>query len=125
MSGYGGLMMALVLPRFAGIDLPVWAVVGGALLAAVLMGAAALSGERKRHLDARRTRAKALVRHCADGFLLGAGKYTRDTIRAAQQQLRDECAARTGRLTQRPTTAQAELTALRRRALTLLTRPAP
>ncbi|GAA1326306.1 hypothetical protein [Pseudonocardia xinjiangensis] len=136
MSGYGGLMMALVLPRFAGIDLPVWIVVGGALLAAVLMGGAALSGERKRQLDARRARAKALVRHCADGFLLGAGKYTRDTIRAAQQQLRDKCAARTaerqralpparsGRPTRPPTTAQAELAALRRRALTLLTRPA-
>jgi hypothetical protein len=37
MSGYGGLMMALVLPRFAGVHLPVWIVVTGALLAAVLM----------------------------------------------------------------------------------------
>jgi hypothetical protein len=148
MSGYGGLMMALVLPRFAGVHLPVWIVVGGALLAAVLMGSAALSGERKRQLDARRNRAKALVRHCADGFLLGAGKYTRDTVRSAQQQLRDECAAQTAELQRaagrargtvppeapdtpgpdaaaRPAPAATpadELAVLRRRALTLLTR---
>lgn len=95
MSSYGGVMMALILPRFAGVDLPVWLILTGALLAAALMGGAALSGERKRQLDARRTRAKALVRHSADGFLLGAGKHTRDALRAAQQQLRDECAART------------------------------
>lgn len=97
MSGYGGLMMALILPRFAGVQLPVAVVVGCALLAAAVMGAAALSGERKRQLDARRTRARSLVRHTADGVLLVAGKYTRDALRAAQQQLRDECAARSAR----------------------------
>jgi hypothetical protein len=146
MSGYGGLMMALVLPRFAGVHLPVWIVVTGALLAAVLMLSAAHSGERKRQLDARRNRAKALVRHCADGFLLGAGKYTRDTVRSAQQQQRDECAARTAELQRAAPTGRArrtappeapdapgpgaepapaatpdeELAVLRRRALTLL-----
>ena len=96
MSAYGGLMMALILPRFAGIELPMWVVIGGAVTAALLLGGATLAGERKRQLEARRSRAKSLVRHCADGFLLGAGKYTRDTLRGAQQQLRDECAARTG-----------------------------
>jgi hypothetical protein len=95
MSAYGGLMMALILPRFAGVQLPTWVVVGVAVGAALLMGGAVLSAERRRLLDARRTRAKALVRHCADGFLLSAGKHTRDTLRHAQQQLRDECAART------------------------------
>jgi hypothetical protein len=128
MSGYGGLMMALVLPRFAGVHLPIAYVVAGALLSALLMGAAAASGERKRQLDARRSRAKALVRHCADGFLLGAGKYTRDAVRAAQQQLRDECADRTAELRRTPPPdrprATTELAALRRHALTLLTRPA-
>ena len=97
MSGYGGLMMALILPRFAGVQLPVAVVVGCALLAAAVMGAAALSGERKRQLDARRTRSRSLVRHTADGVLLVAGKYTRDALRSAQQQLRDECAARSSR----------------------------
>jgi hypothetical protein len=96
MSVYGGLMMALILPRFAGIELPMWVVIGGAVTAALLLGGATLAGERKRQLEARRSRAKSLVRHCADGFLLGAGKYTRDTLRGAQQQLRDECATRTG-----------------------------
>ncbi len=107
MSAYGGLMMALILPRFAGIELPMWVVIGGAVTAALLLGGATLAGERRRQLEARRTRAKSLVRHCADGFLLGAGKYTRDTLRGAQQQLRDECAARTGgpRRGDRPATA--------------------
>jgi hypothetical protein len=102
MSGYGGLMMALILPRFAGVQLPVWVIVGGALCAALLLGGAALSGDRKRQLETRRTRAKSLVRHCADGFLLVAGKHTRDTLRRAQQQLRDECAARARGRTMEP-----------------------
>jgi hypothetical protein len=129
-SGYGGLMMALVLPRFAGIHLPIGFVVGAALLAALLMGGAAMSGERKRQLDARRSRAKSLVRHCADGFLLGASKYTRDAVRTAQQQLRDESAARTAEL-RRATSPEpdrprvnTELATLRRHALTLLKRSA-
>jgi hypothetical protein len=94
MSGYGGLMMALILPRLAGVQIPMWVAVCGALAAAVLLGGATLSGERKRQLEARRTRSKALVRQCADGFLLTAGKHTRDNLRRAQQHLRNECAAR-------------------------------
>jgi hypothetical protein len=94
MSGYGGLMMALILPRFAGVQIPIWVAVCGALAAAVLLGGATLSGERKRQLEARRARAKSLVRQCADGFQLAAGKHTRDSLRRAQQHLRTECAAR-------------------------------
>jgi hypothetical protein len=94
MSGYGGLMMALILPRLAGVQIPMWVAVCGALAAAVLLGGATLSGDRKRQLEARRTRAKSLVRQCADGFQLAAGKHTRDNLRRAQQHLRDECAAR-------------------------------
>ncbi|OZM79330.1 hypothetical protein [Pseudonocardia sp. MH-G8] len=94
MSAYGGLMMTLVLPRIAGVQLPLWAVVAAALGTAVLLGAATLSGERGRRLETSRTRARALIRHRADGFLLVAGKHNRDTLRRIQQDLRDECAAR-------------------------------
>jgi hypothetical protein len=94
MSGFSGLMMALILPRFAGVQLPVWVVVAGALGVALLLGGATLSGERKRQLETSRTRAKSRVRHCADGFLLVATKATRDTLRRSQQHLRDECTAR-------------------------------
>jgi hypothetical protein len=95
MSGYGGLMMALILPRFAGVQLPAWVVVAGALATALLLGGATLSGERKRRLETSRTRAKSRVRHYADGFQLVTTKHTRDTLRRTQQHLRDECARRT------------------------------
>ncbi|WP_214370807.1 hypothetical protein [Pseudonocardia sp. H11422] len=95
MSSYGGVMMTLILPRYAGLNIPMWVIAAAAVVAAMLMGGAALSGERKRQLDKRRGQAKTLVRHCTDGFLLSAGKHTRDTLRRGQQQLRDECALRT------------------------------
>lgn len=95
MSGYGGLMMALILPRLAGVSLPAWVIVAGALVTALLLGGATLSGERKRQLETSRTRAKSRVRNCADGFLLVATKHTRDSLRRTQQHLRDECVQRT------------------------------
>ncbi|QYN34421.1 hypothetical protein K1T35_39435 [Pseudonocardia sp. DSM 110487] len=95
MSGYGGLMMALILPRLAGVQLPVWVIVAGALATALLLGGATLSGERKRELETSRTRAKSRVRNCADGFLLVATKHTRDSLRRTQQDLRNECVRRT------------------------------
>jgi hypothetical protein len=98
MSAYGGLMMALILPRFAGVQLPVWVVVAGALSAAVLLGGATLSGERRRQLETRRKKAMSLIRHTADDFLLIATKHTRDTVRRSQTELRNECATRTQRV---------------------------
>jgi hypothetical protein len=95
MSAYGGLMMALILPRFAGVQLPVWVIVAGALATALLLGGATLSGERKRQLETSRTRAKSRVRNCADGFQLVAIKATRDSLRRTQQHLRNECTRRT------------------------------
>ncbi len=95
MSGYGGLMMALILPRFAGVQLPAWVIVAGALATALLLGGATLSGERKRHLETSRTRAKSRVRHYADDFLLVTVKQTKDTLRATHQHLRNECTKRT------------------------------
>jgi hypothetical protein len=97
MSGFSGLMMALILPRFTGVQLPVWVVVAGALGAALLLGGATLSGERRRQLETSRSRAKSQIRNTADDFQLVATKATRDTLRRSQQQLRDECAARVQR----------------------------
>jgi hypothetical protein len=74
--------------------LPHWMLVAGALTAAAALGCAALAGERSRGLERRRTGAKADTRHCTDGFLLAVGKFTRDALRDAQQQLRQECTAR-------------------------------
>jgi len=93
-SAYGGVMMIVVLPRLAGLALPHWMLVAGALTAAAALGCAALAGERSRGLERRRTGAKADTRHCTDGFLLAVGKFTRDALRDAQQQLRQECTAR-------------------------------
>jgi hypothetical protein len=95
MSGYGGLMMALILPRFAGVQLPAWLILTGALTTALLLGGATLTGERRRQLETSRTRSKARVRNDADGFLLVATKHTKDALRNAQQHLRTECTRRT------------------------------
>lgn len=93
MAAYGGVMMVVVLPRLAGLIIPAWMLVVGALGAAFSLGAAALAGERKRRLDRGRARARAAVRHATDGFLLIAGRHTRDVLRTARQRLRDDCAA--------------------------------
>ncbi|MHA6616889.1 P-loop NTPase family protein [Pseudonocardia sp. DLS-67] len=95
MSGYGGLMMALILPRFAGVHLPAWVIVTGALTTALLLGGATLSGERKRQLETTRTRTKTRVRQMTDTYVLVTTKTTRDTIRNTNQKLRTECTNRT------------------------------
>lgn len=93
-SAYGGVLMSFVLPRLAGLKIPMWVLGAGALITAIALVAATLMGERKRRLDRARTQARTIVRSCTDGFLLSASKHTRDALRSAQQQLRDECAAR-------------------------------
>lgn len=93
MSGYGGLMMALILPRLAGVHLPPWVVVAGALTTALLLGGATLSGERKRQLETSRTRAKSRVRQISDAYTLLTTKATKDGLRTTHQRLRNECAS--------------------------------
>jgi hypothetical protein len=102
MSAYGGLMMALILPRFAGVQLPVWVIVVGAVATALLLGGATVSGERRRQLEMRRKRAMSLIRHSADAFHLMATKHTRDTLRRSATELRDECTERTRRRIMEP-----------------------
>lgn len=93
-SAYGGILMSFVLPRLAGLRIPVWVLAAAAGTTAVALIVATVLGERKRRLDRTRSQARSIVRHCTDGFLLSAGKHTRDALRSAQQQLRDDCAAR-------------------------------
>ena len=93
-SAYGGILMSFVLPRLAGLKVPIWMLAGGALITAAALIVATVLGERKRRLDRLRSQARRTVRHCTDGFLLSAGKHTRDALRSAQQQLRDDCAVR-------------------------------
>jgi hypothetical protein len=96
LSAYGGVMMTFVLARLAKLAVPTWLLVAAALVAAVALSGASLAGDRTRQLERRRSRAKTLVRHCTDGYLLGAGKFTRDALRTAQQHLRDACEERDG-----------------------------
>jgi hypothetical protein len=93
-SAYGGILMSFVLPRLAGLRIPVWVLAAAAAATAVALVVATVLGERKRRLDRTRSQARTIVRHCTDGFLLSAGKHTRDALRSAQQQLRDDCGAR-------------------------------
>ena len=95
-SAYGGILMAFVIPRLAGLKVPIWVLAAGASITAIALVVATVLGERKRRLDRLRSQARRTVRHCTDGFLLSAGKHTRDALRSAQQQLRDDCAARAG-----------------------------
>ncbi|GAA5110547.1 serine/threonine-protein kinase [Pseudonocardia adelaidensis] len=95
MSAYGGLMMGLLLPRLAGVHLPVGVIVACALVSALLLGGATLSGERTRQLETSRTRAKSRARHLADDYVLAAAKATKDELRSAHQRLRNECTHRT------------------------------
>ena len=95
-SAYGGVMMTFVLARLARLAVPMWLLVAAALVAAIALSGASLAGDRKRQLERRRSRAKTLVRHCTDSHLLSAGKFTRDALRTAQQDLRDACEERAG-----------------------------
>jgi hypothetical protein len=94
-AAYGGILMSFVVPRVSGLRIPIWALGAAAAVTAVAFIVATVLGERKRRLDRLRSHARTIVRHRTDGFLLVAGKHTRDALRSAQQQLRDDCAART------------------------------
>jgi hypothetical protein len=93
-SAYGGILMSFVLPRLAGLRIPVWLLGAAAAATALALVVATVLGERKRRLDRTRSQARTIVRHCTEGFLLSAGKHTRDALRSAHQQLRDDCGAR-------------------------------
>jgi hypothetical protein len=88
MPGYAGIMMAFVLSRFLGLQLPVWVIAVCAVLGALATGGAALTGDRRRQLERRRSDARAMVRAFLDDYQMALGKQVRDGIRALQNDLR-------------------------------------
>lgn len=88
MPSYGGVMMAFVLTRFLGIQLPVWTLLTGALVGALALGGAALTGERKRGLDRHRATARTAAHVVVDEFQLVLTKQIRDAVRGASTDLR-------------------------------------
>jgi len=88
MPTYGGLMMALVLPRFVGLVLHGWLLAICAVLGALSMGGAAVMVERQRQLDRRRSEANAVVRATVEQFQLALTKQIRDALRVLQRDLR-------------------------------------
>ncbi|HEV7471177.1 MAG TPA: hypothetical protein VGO23_15540 [Pseudonocardia sp.] len=88
MPSYGGVMMTFVVPRFLGVHLPLWMLLTAALVGALALGGAALTGDRKRGLDRRRGEARTAARIVVDEFQLVLGKQVRDAVRGASTELR-------------------------------------
>jgi hypothetical protein len=88
MPSYGGIMMSLVLTRVFHVAMPLWILVVGAVTAALALGGAALTGERKRALDRRRQEARTGTRAIVDEFQIVLVKQLRDASRTAQTALR-------------------------------------
>lgn len=88
MPAYGGIMMALVLSRFLGLALPGWLIGVCAVVGAITLGGAALSGERGRQRDRRRAEAVIAARSMVEEFHLALSKQLRDGARALHQDLR-------------------------------------
>lgn len=88
MPGYAGIMMAFLLSRFLGLQLPGWVIAVCAVLGALATGGAALIGDRRRQLERRRSDSRAMVRAFIDDYQLALGKQVRDGIRAMQNDLR-------------------------------------
>jgi hypothetical protein len=83
-------MMAMMMGRIGGMMLP-----GPAGLAiGLLMGGSGLTDEFKKRKEERRSKAKASVRRFMDEFTLQVGKDSRDALRIAQRELRDQCFGR-------------------------------
>jgi hypothetical protein len=109
--GWSGIMMATIAARLLNTQIPTLVLIGVALAGALLLGGAALTGDRKRQLDKRRTDAIAALRSTVEEFRLSLAKQLRDASRALQQELRREYGAAAARAT---ATAAKELDTARR-----------
>jgi hypothetical protein len=98
MPSYGGIMMAVVGTRLLGFQVPGWALAVGAVVGALALGGAALSGERRRGLDRRRGDARTAVRGTVDEFQMALGKQVRDAARSANTRLRRDTTAAVARM---------------------------
>ena len=90
-------MMATIAVRLLNVHVPTLLLVGSALVGALALGGAALSGDRKRQLDKSRGDAIAALRATVEEFRLSLAKQLRDASRALQQELRRESGAAAAR----------------------------
>ncbi|HEY6425425.1 MAG TPA: dynamin family protein [Pseudonocardiaceae bacterium] len=84
-KAYGGLMMFTMLTHMAALAVPVPL----GIAAAALMGRGGFQEDRRRQLEQRRIKAKAMVRRFVDEFNMQVGKDSRDVLRRVQRELRD------------------------------------
>jgi hypothetical protein len=91
--GWSGIMMATIAARLLDTQIPTLVLIGVALAGALVLGGAALTGDRKRELDKRRGDAIAALRSTVEEFRLSLAKQLRDASRALQQELRRESGA--------------------------------
>jgi hypothetical protein len=113
--GWSGIMMATIAARLLNVQVPNLVLALLALAGALVLGGAALTGDRKRQLDKRRGDAIAALRSTVEEFRLSLAKQLRDASRALQQELRREAGATAARAT---AAAAAELDTVRRAAET-------
>jgi hypothetical protein len=113
MPTYGGMMIAVVLPRVFGLAMPLWLTVAAGLLGALTMGGAALAGERQRQAGRRNAEAIGDLRSAVDAFRMTVSKQARDAVRAIEQELH---AAVGDAVRQRTRRLSAEAAAMRDRA---------
>ncbi|MEV6349203.1 hypothetical protein [Actinoplanes sp. NPDC051851] len=87
MPAYSGIMIALIVPRFLGLGMPLWLTAAVAVAGAAGLGGAALAGERHRHRSLRNGESATALRSLIDAFRMAVSKRTRDGIRAIEQQM--------------------------------------
>jgi hypothetical protein len=93
MPTYGGTMMALVLPRFFNILLPVWLIALSAAAGAFTIGGAALAAERQRQAGRRNAEFVAGLRSVVDASHMELSRQIRTGVRVLEQDLYGRLAA--------------------------------
>jgi len=87
MPAYSGIMIALVVPRFLGLEMPLWLTAAVSVSGALGLGGAAVTGERQRQRSRRNAESAGELRSLVDAFRMAASKRVRDGIRAIEQQM--------------------------------------
>lgn len=87
MPAYSGVMVALVVPRFLGVGMPLWLTAPVAASGALGLGGAALAGERQRQRGRRNAESAGELRSLVDAFRMAVSKRVRDGIRDIEQQM--------------------------------------
>ncbi|GAA4707538.1 dynamin family protein [Pseudonocardia yuanmonensis] len=98
---YAGYMMFTMLAHLTTLVIP--SPVG--IVAGLLMGRAALGEERRRAVEQRRSAARTAVRRFVEEFSLQVSKDSRDTVRRAQQEMRERYTRRAEELQRSATEA--------------------